>query len=95
VDLQRLLTRLKARGVARVLVEGGPRLHGAFLRAGLADQVQVWLAPLLLGGSEAVPAVDGTAIDDVSKALRLTETQWRRVGEDLVLDGYVAGDATR
>ncbi len=45
VDLGRLLTRLKARGVARLLVEGGARLHGAFLAAGLADQVQVWVAP--------------------------------------------------
>jgi len=90
VDLSRLLARLKARGVARVLVEGGARLHGAFLEAGLADQVQVWVAPLLLGGAEAVPAVSGSGIDSVEHALRLAELQWRRVGDDLVLNGYVA-----
>jgi diaminohydroxyphosphoribosylaminopyrimidine deaminase / 5-amino-6-(5-phosphoribosylamino)uracil reductase len=89
VHLPRLLERLRARGVARLLVEGGARLHGALLAQGLADQVQAWVAPLVLGGGQAVPAVLGSGVDDVAHAPHLTETQWRRVGEDLVLDGYV------
>jgi diaminohydroxyphosphoribosylaminopyrimidine deaminase/5-amino-6-(5-phosphoribosylamino)uracil reductase len=91
VDLAALWTRLFERGVKRLLVEGGARVHGACLRAGLADQVQAWVAPRLLGGDDPVPAVVGSGIDDLERALSLEESQWRRVGEDLVLNGYVGG----
>jgi diaminohydroxyphosphoribosylaminopyrimidine deaminase/5-amino-6-(5-phosphoribosylamino)uracil reductase len=90
VDLPALAALLHARGVRRLLVEGGARVHGAFLRAGLADQAQVWVAPRLLGGDGAVAAVVGTGIADLSSALALEETRWRKVGDDLVLEGYVA-----
>jgi diaminohydroxyphosphoribosylaminopyrimidine deaminase/5-amino-6-(5-phosphoribosylamino)uracil reductase len=75
--------------VKRLLVEGGARVHGAFLRHGLADQAQVWVAPRLLGGDDAVPAVVGSGVGDVAGALALTETRWRKVGDDLVLEGYL------
>lgn len=88
VDLARALDLLRARGVARMLVEGGARLHGALLAAGLADQVQAWVAPLVLGGEDAVPAVEGSGVHAMAAALRLHEPQWRKVGDDLLLQGY-------
>lgn len=89
VDLACLLSRLRARGVRRLLVEGGARLHGALLTAGLADQVQVDVAPLLLGGEDAQPAVLGTPWEDATTAPRLHEVTWRKVGDDLLLSGFV------
>ena len=59
------------------------------MRAGLVDQVQVWVAPVLLGGEAAVRAVTGSGVTDLERALRLTEPQWRKVGDDLLLQGYV------
>jgi diaminohydroxyphosphoribosylaminopyrimidine deaminase / 5-amino-6-(5-phosphoribosylamino)uracil reductase len=91
VDLARLLAELFRRGVRRLLVEGGARLHGALLKEGLVDQVQAWIAPLVLGGGGAVPAVDGTAVSSVDDAVRLADPRWRKVGDDLVLEGYVSG----
>lgn len=88
VDLERLLALLRTRGVARLLVEGGARLHGALLAAGLADQVQAWVAPLVLGGAQAVPAVEGSGVQAVDSAWRLHEPQWRKVGDDLLLQGF-------
>jgi diaminohydroxyphosphoribosylaminopyrimidine deaminase/5-amino-6-(5-phosphoribosylamino)uracil reductase len=81
---------LARREVGRVLVEGGARVHGAFLRDGLADQVSAFVAPLVLGGADAVGAVCGTGVDDVAQALRLHDTTWRRVGTDVLVEGYVA-----
>jgi diaminohydroxyphosphoribosylaminopyrimidine deaminase/5-amino-6-(5-phosphoribosylamino)uracil reductase len=89
VDLAALWTRLRERGVKRLLVEGGARVHGACLRLGLADQVQVWVAPRVLGGDDAVPAVVGSGVADLARALPLEETRWRKVGEDLVLEGFL------
>ena len=47
------LEQLGALGVASVLLEGGPHLAGAFLDAGEIDEIRLFLAPLLLGGSAA------------------------------------------
>lgn len=89
VDLSAALSVLYERGVRRALVEGGERVHGALIRAGLADQVHAYVAPILLGGGDAPFAVSGTRIDEVSRALRLEDVQWRRLDDDLLLQGYV------
>jgi diaminohydroxyphosphoribosylaminopyrimidine deaminase/5-amino-6-(5-phosphoribosylamino)uracil reductase len=89
VDLQAALAHLRARGVARLLVEGGARLHGALLARGLADEVHAVVTPWLLGAEDAPPAVTGTPFTDLERAPRLADTTWRRLGDDLLLQGYV------
>ncbi|MGW4651289.1 RibD family protein [Kitasatospora sp. NPDC004289] len=53
VDFGRMLDDLGARGVRRLMVEGGGRIHTQFLAEGLADEVQWAVAPLLVGEAEA------------------------------------------
>ena len=53
------LDQLGALGVASVLLEGGPHLAGAFLDAGEIDEMRLFLAPLLLGGSAARDPLEG------------------------------------
>ncbi|MDJ0521359.1 MAG: bifunctional diaminohydroxyphosphoribosylaminopyrimidine deaminase/5-amino-6-(5-phosphoribosylamino)uracil reductase RibD [Planctomycetota bacterium] len=91
LDLAAALHFLHDDGVRRLLVEGGARLHGSFLRAGLADQVSAFVTPTLLGGTDAVPAVEGTAVASMEEALGLEEVQWRGLGEDVLMQGYVRG----
>ncbi|MCW2778539.1 MAG: bifunctional deaminase-reductase domain protein [Frankiales bacterium] len=50
VDLALVLAALAARGLTRVLCEGGPALGGALLQAGLVDEVCATTSPLLVGG---------------------------------------------
>ena len=66
-----------------VLLEGGPTLAGAFLRAGAVDRILSYVAPILLGGPV-------TAVDDVGVATISGSQRWRydgvdRVGPDLLL----------
>lgn len=89
VDLAAALDALYVHGVRRLLVEGGARIHGAFLKAGLADQVSAFVAPRILGGADAVPAVEGSGIDTAEAMQDLEEVMWRRLGDDLLLQGYV------
>nr|WP_255583993.1 bifunctional diaminohydroxyphosphoribosylaminopyrimidine deaminase/5-amino-6-(5-phosphoribosylamino)uracil reductase RibD [Dietzia sp. ANT_WB102] len=60
--------------VSHVLIEGGPRLAGAFLAAELVDEVDAYLAPLVLGAGR--PAVSGAGVDTLSAAhgFRIRET---------------------
>lgn len=53
VDFGALLDDLAARGVGRLLVEGGSQLHSAFLAADLADELHLAVAPLFVGDAAA------------------------------------------
>jgi diaminohydroxyphosphoribosylaminopyrimidine deaminase/5-amino-6-(5-phosphoribosylamino)uracil reductase len=53
VDPRAVVAKLAAAGVASLLVEGGPRVHGSFVAAGIADEVRLYLAPVFLGAGPA------------------------------------------
>jgi 2,5-diamino-6-(ribosylamino)-4(3H)-pyrimidinone 5'-phosphate reductase len=63
VDLRELLLRLKARGIERLLVEGGGELNWGFVRDELFDELYVTLAPALLGGRDAPTLCEGEGFD--------------------------------
>jgi diaminohydroxyphosphoribosylaminopyrimidine deaminase/5-amino-6-(5-phosphoribosylamino)uracil reductase len=66
-----------------VLLEGGPTLAGAFLRAGAIDRMLAYVAPILLGGP--ITAVDDVGVSNISRALRWQFDGIERAGPDLVL----------
>ncbi|WP_343074447.1 bifunctional diaminohydroxyphosphoribosylaminopyrimidine deaminase/5-amino-6-(5-phosphoribosylamino)uracil reductase RibD [Phytoactinopolyspora limicola] len=81
VDLVKLLAALHERGQRYVMVEGGPVVAGAFLRAGLVDRVVGYVAPALLGaGANALAAAGVETVDD---AIRLQITDLTVLGDDL------------
>jgi diaminohydroxyphosphoribosylaminopyrimidine deaminase/5-amino-6-(5-phosphoribosylamino)uracil reductase len=81
VSLPGLLRDLGARGVNELLVEAGPTLTGAFVRAGLWDEAVVYLAPMLLGSS-ARPLADFT-VGALREAVRVRIEAVDRVGDDV------------
>jgi diaminohydroxyphosphoribosylaminopyrimidine deaminase / 5-amino-6-(5-phosphoribosylamino)uracil reductase len=89
VDLRALARELAAAGLTSVLVEGGPTVHGAMLEAGLADELQLFVAPKVLGGSgrRAAPGwAGGRGIDRLADAWQMSFVGApRRLGEDLLL----------
>ena len=66
-----------------VLLEGGPTLAGAFLRAGVVHRILAYVAPILLGGP--VTAVDDVGVASIAGALRWRYDGVERVGADLLL----------
>lgn len=66
-----------------VLLEGGPTLAGAFLRAGAIDRILAYVAPILLGGP--IAAVDDVGVPSIARALRWRFDEVERVGPDLLL----------
>jgi diaminohydroxyphosphoribosylaminopyrimidine deaminase/5-amino-6-(5-phosphoribosylamino)uracil reductase len=79
------LDQLGAMGVASVLLEGGPHLAGAFLDAGEIDEIRLFLAPLLLGGSAARDPLEGEGVERISEAMRALSFDCESVGEDLLI----------
>ena len=66
-----------------VLLEGGPTLAGAFLRAGAIDRIVAYVAPILLGGP--VTAVDDVGVHTISAALRWRYDGIEKIGPDLLV----------
>ncbi len=83
IDLAQALGLLGARGLTRLLVEGGGHLAAALLRAGPVDRL-VWLhAPLLLGG-DAMPAIAALGLDALADAPAFERLSTETVGDDVL-----------
>jgi len=87
-NLPLLLEQLGKRGVAQVLVEGGPHVLAAFLRERLADEVCVYISPKILGAQGA--AWIGEPMADLTQTLQLNNVRVRTFGEDTRIDGTPA-----
>lgn len=83
------LALLYAEGIDGVLLEGGPRLYGAFVARGLVDKVALFLAPKLLGEGRSL--LEGLRLERMAEALRLRLHRREWLGEDLWLEAYVEG----
>ena len=80
--LDEKLKRLAAEGVQSLLLEGGPTLATAFLREGLVDKLLLFVAPTLAGSGPRW-------VGELGAALPLARLEAERVGDDLLLTGYI------
>jgi 5-amino-6-(5-phosphoribosylamino)uracil reductase len=80
-DLARILADLAARGIERLMVEGGTAMHTLFLGSGVVDELHVAVCPLLVGSPDAPRFVAGEGLP--ADRLRLAEV--RRVGDVVLL----------
>jgi diaminohydroxyphosphoribosylaminopyrimidine deaminase/5-amino-6-(5-phosphoribosylamino)uracil reductase len=87
VPLRALFQRLAAEGRLSILAEGGPTVHTAILREGLADRVAVGIAPLILGGSAAPSWTRNLGRGRLDEAIEVDTLVARRVGRDLWIEG--------
>jgi diaminohydroxyphosphoribosylaminopyrimidine deaminase/5-amino-6-(5-phosphoribosylamino)uracil reductase len=91
-DLDAGLQHLAERGIRRLYVEGGPTLASAFLRAGLADEVLVYLAPMLIGGPKV--ALDDLGATTMSEVHRLSIHRIETLGDDVMIVARPKADAS-
>jgi diaminohydroxyphosphoribosylaminopyrimidine deaminase/5-amino-6-(5-phosphoribosylamino)uracil reductase len=80
--LEEELARLAAEGVQSLLLEGGPTLASAFLRADLVDKLQLFVAPILSGDGPRV-------LEELPHPIALSPLRAEPVGEDVLVEAYV------
>jgi diaminohydroxyphosphoribosylaminopyrimidine deaminase/5-amino-6-(5-phosphoribosylamino)uracil reductase len=83
IDLSDALTILGARGITRILCEGGGQLAGALMRAGLVDEL-VWISAGAALGAEARPALGALGIEVLADAPRFHLRETRTLGADVL-----------
>jgi diaminohydroxyphosphoribosylaminopyrimidine deaminase/5-amino-6-(5-phosphoribosylamino)uracil reductase len=88
VRLQPLLKELGRRGLKHVMIEGGGQVAAAALEEGVVDKVMFFYGPTLLGG-ESRPMIGPLGINRVAAGLKLHTIALYRLGDDVLVTGYV------
>lgn len=89
VDLPLLMKHLGGKGIISVLVEGGSSLNSYCLESGIVDKVMFFIAPKIIGGRASVASVGGAAFRRLSEAHMIRDMKTRRIGDDLLVEGYL------
>lgn len=86
-DLPETLTALGRRGIQQLLIEAGPTLLTEFLRQNLADELRIYIAPLLLGSNGAADI--STPISAIITHQKLKNTQIQTFDNDMCIKGLI------
>jgi len=87
-DLHEVMRTLGSRSLQSVLVEGGSTIAGEFLDAGLVNKVTFFIAPKIVGGTDAPSAIGGRGVEAMSEALELEPVTVVQHGRDIEVTGY-------
>jgi diaminohydroxyphosphoribosylaminopyrimidine deaminase / 5-amino-6-(5-phosphoribosylamino)uracil reductase len=89
VNLKTCLARLGELEMMSLMVEGGGRINGSFLDEGLIDKLLIFVSPKLIGDGHAPGIFGGRGFANLAKAVRIEGLRTRRVGEDILFEGYL------
>ena len=87
VDIREVVREAGKRGITSIMIEGGNRVYTSALRADVVDKVILFLSPKILG--EGIPSFSSLGIGKMEGALNLKEVAVQKVGEDLMVEGYL------
>ncbi|GAC1473377.1 MAG: hypothetical protein PVSMB5_24470 [Ktedonobacteraceae bacterium] len=90
VDILVALEALAYKGNMHVLLEGGAKLLGTAFDRSLIDRVAVFIAPKLIGGSQALVPLQGYGIARMQEAIQLQHVQTRTLDNDILIEGEIA-----
>ncbi|MBU1726330.1 MAG: bifunctional diaminohydroxyphosphoribosylaminopyrimidine deaminase/5-amino-6-(5-phosphoribosylamino)uracil reductase RibD [Candidatus Omnitrophica bacterium] len=89
INLRDAMKKLAALEITSVLVEGGGTLIGSLFDEKLVDKAIFFISPKIIGGKDAISSVMGSGISRVEKAIKIKEPKLRRIGEDILVEGYI------
>ena len=89
IDMKALMLELGRREISSLLIEGGGTTLASAFESEIVDKVCFFIAPKIIGGRDAVTAVEGEGVAVMEDAIRLTDLSIDRVGEDILVEGYV------
>ncbi|MFC1865390.1 bifunctional diaminohydroxyphosphoribosylaminopyrimidine deaminase/5-amino-6-(5-phosphoribosylamino)uracil reductase RibD [Chloroflexota bacterium] len=89
IKMAELFKALGERDITSVLVEGGSTLIGSIIDEGLADKIVAFVAPLIIGGENAMTAIAGKGVDKMVNSIKLKRIDVKRFGQDVMISGYM------
>ncbi|MDS0526935.1 bifunctional diaminohydroxyphosphoribosylaminopyrimidine deaminase/5-amino-6-(5-phosphoribosylamino)uracil reductase RibD [Clostridium sp. SHJSY1] len=89
VNLKDLMKKLGELNIDSVLLEGGSTVNFSALEQGVVDKVQIYIAPMILGGDISKSTVGGKGVEHLKDAFKLKKLSTQYVGEDVLIEGYI------
>jgi diaminohydroxyphosphoribosylaminopyrimidine deaminase/5-amino-6-(5-phosphoribosylamino)uracil reductase len=87
IDWLDMLKALGAKGVTRLLVEGGGDVLGQLHDLRLLDELWCFVTPMLTGGNK--PSIAGSGVERMADASTLHRIRYKRLGDDVLVTGYI------
>ena len=88
-SLRLLLENFALRRWTHVLLEGGRHIFGTFFDAQCIDEVHAFIAPKLIGGESAIPAIGGEGLEKIFSAARIESPEVKLTGQDIYIRGRI------
>jgi len=88
-----LMARLGGMGITSLMIEGGSRVIGSALRAGIVDKIVFFYAPKILGGDDGYPVTKGPGPNSIDQSLKIKDMRVLKFGQDIMVEGYVDNTA--
>ncbi len=88
LSIPKVLELLAAEGLMTLLIEGGPTIQDAFFRSGFVNQTINYIAPKIIGGKNALTAVEGQGESVLSEIRPCRFTETVKLGDDLKITAY-------
>lgn len=86
-NLKSAVTELGNNGITSLLVEGGQAISTALIKAGMVDQLELFISPALLGGGTR--SILGLGINRMEEIIEFRHVEWTRIGKDMLLTAKI------
>ena len=84
IELKEVLNKVHKLGIQNMMVEGGKTLHESFIRDQLFDEVQAYIAPKFIGGTQTLQHLN---ISKMSEALELNDVSFQIFDDNIKITG--------
>ena len=89
VSLRSLMNLLGKSGITSILIEGGSEINASALRDEIVDKVVLFYSARIIGGRDSIGIVGGHSPKSLDESVFLKDIKIKRLGEDIMLEGYV------
>lgn len=89
VDLEELWKELGFLGMDSILIEAGEQLSAALLEAKLVNKIRAYIAPKIIGGTNAKSPIGGYGASSMSEVINLKSMNVTHIENDFVVEGYL------
>ena len=89
IDLSAVMAELGRRGCTNVLTEAGSGILGSLFDSSLIDEVHIFIAPRLIGGTSARAPIGGLGRESIPAIPNVQQIRHTSIGDDLLIEGDV------
>lgn len=93
VCLSSLMQVLGCQRISSMLIEGGSEINASALKAGIVDKVMFFIAPKIIGGTDAPSPIGGEGIQRLAEAHELRDLSVKSIDENILVEGYLGTDS--